>query len=216
MKCVAKIFSFLHNFQNNINSYFKKSDNSLDSTIEKERLSAFEESDLDNSLSEQLIRFYVTGNPTILLTRDEYFREAAIFVVLTQSCSLTAIRREFSVGLSRTRLLIEQLESAGIISQFGGRDNLKVLVKDENSLDRLINSLPHVEINNCIHLLDTFYEKYKEEIEKRRIEYEKLQLEIQKKTETEAIKLMMIEKILKKRLPDQEYCEVTQTGKISK
>jgi hypothetical protein len=214
MKCLGKIFGFIQGFQNNLKSSITGSDVKFRNMIKKDPISGYVDSVLDNSLREQLIKFFVEGNPANLVNRDDFFCEASKFVVLTQLCSITAIRREFSIGFSRAKLIIDQMESAGIIRPYGGAERWKVLVKDEISLNQLINSLPHVELSNCINLLDSFYEKHKEEIDKRRIEFEKLQLEKQKKTEAEAIKLMMLDKILKRRLPDHEYQELMQINRI--
>jgi hypothetical protein len=214
MKFLAKTSSFLRDFQNKLSSNFRKSTIKLQTPIDKDPLSGCEDSDIETALREQLIKFFVEGNPANLVNRDEFFHEAAKFVVLTQTCSITAIRREFSIGFSRSKVIIDQLASAGIVKPHRANDNCKVLIKDEISLNRLIGSLPHVEIKNCIHLLDSFYDKYKVEIETRRIRYEKLQAQEQKKSEVEAIKLLMLDKILRKRLPDQEHSELIQTGRI--
>jgi hypothetical protein len=201
MKCFAAIFRLLCDFKNNFKSGFKASNGKIHGIKGEEALSLNEESYLDNPLKEQLIKFYVEGNPVNLVDRDELFYIAAKFVVVSQSCSYSAIQREFSVGLSRAKFILDQIESAGIISQYRSNEGRKVLVTDEISLKELLQSLPNIEINNCIDQLDSFYEKYKEEIEARRREREMLKLEEQRKTEAEAFKLMKLEGILKKRLP---------------
>jgi hypothetical protein len=211
MKCLAKIFKLFCDFKNNLKSGFRESVSKFYGIKGVDPVFLNEEPDLDNPLKEQLIKFYVEGNPVNLVDRDELFYQAAQFVVLTQSCSITAIQREFSIGLGHAKIILDQIESAGIISQHRNNEGRKVLVKDEISLRELITSLPHIEINNCIDQLDSFYKKYKEEIESRRKENELLQLEELKKTEAEVLKLMKLEKILKKRLP-----ETTSTRNCSK
>lgn len=201
MRCSAKIFSFFYDLKNKLKSGFKESEHVINAKKGEESVSLGMESDLDNPLKEQLMKFYVEGNPTNLVDRDELFYSAAEFVVITQSCSHSAIQREFSVGLSRAKLLLDQIEAAGIISQYKTNEGRKVLIKDGISLRELLKSLPNIRIHNCIEQLDTFYEKYKLEIESRRKEHELLQLEEMKKTEAEILKLMKLEKILKKRLP---------------
>jgi hypothetical protein len=201
MKYFAILYRLFCDFKNNLRSGFKESVSKFHGIKEEDQVSLNEETDLDNPLKEQLIKFYVEGNPVNLVDRDELFYIAAKFVVITQSCSISAIQREFSVGLSRAKIILDQIESAGIISHYRNNDGRKVLVHDEISLIELLKSLPHIEINNYIDQLDSFYEKYKEEIETRRREHELLQLEELKKTEAEVIKLMKLEKILKERLP---------------
>jgi hypothetical protein len=215
MKYFANIFSLFQYIQLKLKSFLKHSSVRLRSPAEKDALCGDEDFKIDNPLREQLIKFYVEGNPANLVNRDEFFYEAAKFVVLTQSCSVTSVRREFSVGSNRAKLIIDQLESASIIKQYLGYEGYKVLVKDEISLNELINSMPNIEISNCIHLLDSFYEKYKDEIEERRIEYENMQFEELKKTNTEAVKLMMLNKILKKRLPANEYRDLIKTSRMN-
>jgi hypothetical protein len=215
MKYFADIFSFFQYFQHKLKSLLKHSNVNLYSLNEKDDLSADEDFKIDNPLREQLIKFFVEGNPATLVNRDEFFYEAAKFVVLTQSCSVTSIRREFSISSNRAKLIIDQLESAAIIKHFLGYDGCKVIVKDEISLNKLINSEPHIEIGNCLQLLDSFYEKYKEEIEVRRIEYEEMQFEELKKTNVEAVKYMKLDKMLKKRLPANEYQDFIKTSGIN-
>ncbi len=170
----------------------------------KEEDSLINESDSNCSLKEQLIKFYVEGNPMNLVERDELFFSVAEFVVLTQSCSISVIQREFSLGLCRTKQILDQIESAGIISHFRTDEGRKVLIKDKISLGNLIVSLPNVEIKKCLDKLDLFYEKNKQEIETKRREHELLQTEELKKSESEALKLMKLEKILRKRLPAEK------------
>ncbi len=172
---------------------------------EEEKKSINSVGDLDDSMKEQLIKFYVEGNPLNLVDRDELFCQAASFVVITQSCSVSAIQREFSIGLGRAKLILDQIESAGIISPFLTNEGRIVLIKDDVSLNKLIQSLPHIEINNCIENLDAFYEKYKGEIEARRNDYDRLQFEEMKKSEAELVKLMKLEKILQKRFPQTAF-----------
>jgi len=107
---------------------------------------------------------------------------------------------------------VDQLASAGIISQYYNNDNCTVLVKDEYSLKRLLASLPVIDINRNIDILDSFYENHKDEIELRKAGYEKERLAELKKTKLEAVKILLVGKLLKKRLPDHEYKELIKIG----
>jgi hypothetical protein len=201
MELISKKNSLFSGFCNWLKSFLWKSARSIHLDGEEEE-SAIHIYDLDSSLKEQLFKFYVEGNPLNLVDRDELFIKAAQFIVFSQSCSISAIQREFSVGLSHAKLILDQIESAGIISPFRSDEGRKVLIKDKDSLKELISSLPHFGIADRLDEIDAFYEKYKEEIENQRKEHDILQLEEMKKTEAELLKLMKLEKILKKRLPE--------------
>ncbi len=60
--------------------------------------------------------------------RDEYFMDAARFVVEKEKASSSMLQRVFKIGFNRAARIIEQLEEAGIIGEEEGTKPRKVLV----------------------------------------------------------------------------------------
>jgi hypothetical protein len=210
MNFLYKLYRNFFNIQNKIISEYQVLNSAPRFMIQP---GPFKESGLDNSLREKLINFYVDGNPVNLLPRDVLFREAALFAVLTQSCSIDALRREFSVCIKRARHIMDQLESAGIIRHFYEKDSRKVLVKDEASLRRILNRLPEIDINDCIDQLDSFYENNETEIELRKAGSEKERINELHQSKLEAVKLLLTGKMLTKGTPDHEQKRLIKTGR---
>jgi S-DNA-T family DNA segregation ATPase FtsK/SpoIIIE len=75
--------------------------------------------------------------------RDPFFEEAARLIVQTQQGSTSLIQRKLKLGYNRAGRIIDQLEAAGIVGPFEGSKARQVLIKDENSLEQLLNSLNH-------------------------------------------------------------------------
>ncbi|MEQ6118687.1 DNA translocase FtsK 4TM domain-containing protein [Reichenbachiella sp. MALMAid0571] len=76
-----------------------------------------------------------------LADRDVLFDDAARLIVLHQQGSTSLIQRKLKLGYNRAGRLIDQLEAAGIVGAFEGSKAREVLVKDEYSLEQLLNSL---------------------------------------------------------------------------
>ncbi len=76
-----------------------------------------------------------------LKKRDELFEEAARLVVQSQSGSTSLIQRKFSIGYNRAGRIMDQLEAAGIVGPSEGSKTRQVLIVDEVSLERILNSL---------------------------------------------------------------------------
>lgn len=76
-----------------------------------------------------------------LSDRDAYFDEAARLVVRNQQGSASLIQRKMKLGYNRAGRIVDQLEAAGIIGPFEGSKARQVLIKDESSLDDILNSL---------------------------------------------------------------------------
>jgi S-DNA-T family DNA segregation ATPase FtsK/SpoIIIE len=73
--------------------------------------------------------------------RDSLFEEAARVIVTHQQGSTSLLQRRLKLGYNRAGRLIDQLESAGIVGPFEGSKAREVLVKDEYSLEQLLNQL---------------------------------------------------------------------------
>lgn len=76
-----------------------------------------------------------------LSERDALFEEAARLIVMHQQGSTSLIQRKLKLGYNRAGRLIDQLEAAGIVGPFEGSKAREVLIKDEVSLEQLLNSL---------------------------------------------------------------------------
>ena len=76
-----------------------------------------------------------------LSDRDVLFDDAARLIVMHQQGSTSLIQRKLKLGYNRAGRLIDQLEAAGIVGSFEGSKAREVLVKDEYSLEQLLNSL---------------------------------------------------------------------------
>jgi len=76
-----------------------------------------------------------------LSKRDPLFEEAARVIVISQQGSTSLIQRKFSIGYNRAGRIIDQLEAAGIVGPFEGSKARQVLLPDELSLDRLLETL---------------------------------------------------------------------------
>jgi DNA segregation ATPase FtsK/SpoIIIE, S-DNA-T family len=76
-----------------------------------------------------------------LSDRDALFEEAAKLIVMHQQGSTSLIQRKLKLGYNRAGRLIDQLEAAGIVGPFEGSKAREVLIKDEMSLEQLLNGL---------------------------------------------------------------------------
>ena len=82
------------------------------------------------------------GASTVDLSdRDALFEEAARLIVAHQQGSTSLIQRKLKLGYNRAGRLIDQLEAAGIVGPFEGSKAREVLIKDEISLEQLLNNL---------------------------------------------------------------------------
>jgi S-DNA-T family DNA segregation ATPase FtsK/SpoIIIE len=73
--------------------------------------------------------------------RDAMFEEAARIIVTNQQGSTSLLQRRLKLGYNRAGRLIDQLESAGIVGPFEGSKAREVLIRDEYSLEQLLNQL---------------------------------------------------------------------------
>ncbi|MFN3404932.1 MAG: DNA translocase FtsK 4TM domain-containing protein [Cytophagaceae bacterium] len=73
--------------------------------------------------------------------RDSLFEEAARIIVAHQQGSTSLLQRRLKLGYNRAGRLIDQLESAGIVGPFEGSKAREVLIRDEMSLEQLLNEL---------------------------------------------------------------------------
>ena len=83
-----------------------------------------------------------TGTKTFSASeKDSLFDEVARMVVQTQVGSTSNIQRKFNIGYNRAGRLMDQLEGAGIVGPQEGSKPREVYVKDQMSLDQLLQQL---------------------------------------------------------------------------
>lgn len=71
---------------------------------------------------------------------DPLFEEAARFVVSTNQVSTSMLQRTFKIGYNRSGRIMDQLESAGVVSPFDGRKFRGVLM-DSFTLENLLKNI---------------------------------------------------------------------------
>jgi DNA segregation ATPase FtsK/SpoIIIE, S-DNA-T family len=76
-----------------------------------------------------------------LENRDSMFADSARIVVQHQQGSASLLQRRLKLGYNRAGRIIDQLEAAGIIGPFEGSKARQVLIQDETSLERILQSL---------------------------------------------------------------------------
>lgn len=76
-----------------------------------------------------------------LAERDTLFEDAARLIVLHQQGSTSLIQRKLKLGYNRAGRLIDQLEAAGVVGPFEGSKAREVLIRDEYSLEQLLNEM---------------------------------------------------------------------------
>ena len=76
-----------------------------------------------------------------LSKRDLMFEDAARAIVISQQGSTSLIQRKFAIGYNRAGRIMDQLEAAGIVGPYQGSKAREVLIPDEMSLDRLLETL---------------------------------------------------------------------------
>jgi DNA segregation ATPase FtsK/SpoIIIE, S-DNA-T family len=81
------------------------------------------------------------ANEVDLSERDKLFDEAARTIVRHQQGSTSLLQRKMKLGYNRAGRLVDQLEAAGIVGPFEGSKAREVLIKDEMSLEQLLNDL---------------------------------------------------------------------------
>jgi S-DNA-T family DNA segregation ATPase FtsK/SpoIIIE len=78
--------------------------------------------------------------PVDLNDKDPLFEEAARLIVIHQQGSTSLIQRKFAIGYNRAGRLMDQMERAGIVGATQGSKPRDVLIADEYSLEKLLDS----------------------------------------------------------------------------
>jgi S-DNA-T family DNA segregation ATPase FtsK/SpoIIIE len=70
---------------------------------------------------------------------DPLFEDAARLIVREQSGSTSLVQRKFAIGYNRCGRMLDQMEKAGIVGPYKGSKPREVLIKDEYSLNLILN-----------------------------------------------------------------------------
>lgn len=70
--------------------------------------------------------------------RDPLFEEAARLVIRQQVASVSLVQRRLKVGYARAGRIIDELEAAGIVSQFDGSKSRSVYLESEADLEAIL------------------------------------------------------------------------------
>ena len=76
-----------------------------------------------------------------LKQRDECFEDAARLVFATGLASTSLLQRKMTIGFARAGRIIDQLEAAGIVGPPNGSKPRDLLVRDEATLNEILNNL---------------------------------------------------------------------------
>lgn len=72
---------------------------------------------------------------------DSMFEDAAKVIVSNQQGSTSLLQRKMKIGYNRAGRLIDQMEIANIVGPFKGSQAREVLVKDESSLEQILQEI---------------------------------------------------------------------------
>ena len=72
---------------------------------------------------------------------DSMFKDAAEMVVSSQQASTSMLQRKFKLGYNRAGRIMDQLESAGVVSPFDGRKIREVKIKDPAALQQIFAAI---------------------------------------------------------------------------
>jgi S-DNA-T family DNA segregation ATPase FtsK/SpoIIIE len=72
---------------------------------------------------------------------DSLFEDAARVIVNSQQGSTSLLQRKMKIGYNRAGRLIDQMEIANIVGPFKGSQAREVLVKDDTSLEHILQEI---------------------------------------------------------------------------
>jgi len=158
-----------------------------------------------------------------LKNRDEMFDDAARLVVSNQVGSTSMIQHKFSIGYNRAGRMMDQLEAAGIVGPSEGSKARQVLIQDEYTLELLLNALNDGKSNFSSfktnfgygqEFIEYFYKENWMEIELKKDECKKKELDEEERLAKDEIKRRMLEKEKKKKLHKEAYNELIEAGEL--
>lgn len=91
------------------------------------------EEEISNEISDQVNQKIENTIRQSLVSddRDEYFEEAAKFIITKEKASIGMIQRMFKVGFNRASRIMEQLADAGVVGPEEGTKPRKILMSEE-------------------------------------------------------------------------------------
>ena len=82
---------------------------------------------------------------------DPLFEDAARLIVKEQRGGTALLQSNYQIGYNRAGVMMDELEQAGIVSQAYGSKPRDVLIHDETSLKKHLNSLNYMMVPEYIH-----------------------------------------------------------------
>ena len=166
-----------------------------------------------------------TNNYSLDPFRDPFFEDAARLVVTHQQGSISLIQRRLELTYNRAERLIDQLESAGIVGVSEGSSDREVLINNVEDLESYLDTgvlIFNVDIDVDV---EQFLEENKKQIEKRKIELqrvieeeklnnEKEQIRLELLQEKEQIRLELLQKDRKRKLQKEVLKTLIDNGEI--
>ncbi len=114
--------------------------------------------ELDSLLESKLYYSSLCNN-----TIDEFFKDAARLVVVSQFGSTSLLQRKLQLGYHRACRLIDQLEAAGIVGPNKGSEPRDVLIRNEADLELLLSILDSISIDCPVTTNNTTFSSNKNE-----------------------------------------------------
>lgn len=170
--------------------------------------------DEKNNLIEEIVRNEFRSEDFNITDIDPLFDDAARLIIRSQVGSTTILQRRMKLGYNRAGRLMDQLEAAGVVGPNQGNKSRDVLIKSEESLEnylsnKKLNSTSYKGINKA-----EFYEKNRNEIEKKKLEYINNIKDEGIKIEKEKIRNDLLEKERKRQLQKEVLKELIEQGLI--
>ena len=82
---------------------------------------------------------------------DSLFEDAARLIVKEQRSDTVLLQSNYQISYNRAGVMLDELERAGIVSQLLGSKPRDVLIHDETSLEKHLNSLNYTMVPEYIH-----------------------------------------------------------------
>lgn len=159
-------------------------------------------------LIEKLVKEEIDNTEAPLDNFDPLLEEAARLIVQSQIGSTSLLQRRLKLGYNQAGRLMDQLEGRGIVGPNLGSKARDVLIKTEEQLEQLFKNGLRYGANQID--LRSFYEEHKEEIERKKLEYQEQKLQGQIDYEKYMIRQRLLEKQRKRQLQREVQRELLE------
>lgn len=148
----SEVISPLDTFDNPENQVVKFSNDDVFDNDEKKDEENFTVGSFDDELIKQFVNIWESIPQSTRDHLDPLFEDALkVLLLLCKNASTSLFQRKFAIGYNRASRLMEQLETAGIVSSFNKDKSRDVLVKDETALKQLVSGIKKVHEGSNNH-----------------------------------------------------------------